>query len=80
MDPLRTVFGNRILSQFALIQWPPRSPDLSAPDFFLWGHLKARVYRTKPRIIEELVTGEVRAIDEETSCDRKPSEETSGVH
>jgi len=26
-------------------EWPPRSPDLSVPDFFLWGFLKNRVYK-----------------------------------
>jgi hypothetical protein len=26
-------------------RWPPRSPDLTPLDFFLWGHIKARVYR-----------------------------------
>ena len=26
--------------------FPPRSPDLSLPDFFLCGHLKGLVYRT----------------------------------
>ena len=29
--------------------WPPRYPDLSLPDFFLWGLLKAQVYRTRVR-------------------------------
>jgi hypothetical protein len=37
MDLSRTMFGNRIRYRSAQIQWPPRSPDLSAPDFFLWG-------------------------------------------
>jgi len=26
--------------------WPPRSPDLSSPDFFLWSYLKDTVYRS----------------------------------
>lgn len=34
--------------------WPPRSPDLSPCDFFLWGFLKSKVYRTRPNNIDEL--------------------------
>jgi len=25
-------------------KWPPRSPDLTVCDFFLWGYVKDRVY------------------------------------
>jgi hypothetical protein len=35
------------------IHWPPRSPDLSVCDFFLWGYLKSKVYAQKPRNIDE---------------------------
>jgi hypothetical protein len=34
--------------------WPPRSPDLSTCDFYLWGYLKGRVYEQIPRNVEEL--------------------------
>ena len=27
-----------------LLQWPPRSPDLTPCDFFLWGFVKDTVY------------------------------------
>ena len=27
--------------------WPPRSPDLTQPNFFLWGYTKERVQRNK---------------------------------
>ena len=36
------------------IEWPPRSPDLTPPDFFLWGVLKDLVYSEKPRTIAAL--------------------------
>jgi len=37
--------------------WPPRSPDLTAWDFFLWGYLKNKVYLTPlPTDLEELKT------------------------
>ena len=32
----------------------PRSPDLTPCDFFLWGHLKNRVYQTPPQDMAEL--------------------------
>lgn len=36
------------------ILWPPRSPDLTPLDFFLWGHLKSVVYKSKVHSLEEL--------------------------
>jgi len=40
---LRRLFPQRVISGFGDVPWPPRSPDLTAPDFFLWGYLK-KVY------------------------------------
>lgn len=36
------------------VGWPPRSPDLAPCDFFLWGHVKNNIYKTKPQDINEL--------------------------
>lgn len=36
------------------IRWPPRSPDLTPCDFFLWGFLKQKVYTTRPQNLDEL--------------------------
>ena len=36
------------------IEWPSYSPDLSPPDFFLWGYLKDRVFKDRPKTIPEL--------------------------
>ena len=36
------------------MDWPARSPDLTPPDFFLWGVLKDDVYSKNPRTIPEL--------------------------
>jgi len=36
------------------IPWPPRSPDLSPLDFFLWGYIKNIVYAEKIRNIQNL--------------------------
>ena len=34
--------------------WPPRSPDLTTSDCFLWGYLKSKVYKSNPHRIQEL--------------------------
>uniref|UniRef100_A0A1B6G3J3 Tc1-like transposase DDE domain-containing protein n=1 Tax=Cuerna arida TaxID=1464854 RepID=A0A1B6G3J3_9HEMI len=36
------------------VEWPARSHDLSLLDFFLWGYLKDKVYRTKPQDLAHL--------------------------
>lgn len=36
------------------VEWPPRSPDLTPLDFFLWGVLKDMVYAEKPNTIDIL--------------------------
>ena len=35
-------------------EWPPRSLDLTQCDFYLWGYTKEKVYKKKPRILEDL--------------------------
>jgi hypothetical protein len=34
--------------------WPPQSPDLTPPDYFLWGYLKQAAYSNRPQSIEDL--------------------------
>jgi hypothetical protein len=36
------------------LQWPPRSPNLTILDFYLWRHLKAMVYQVKIQNIKHL--------------------------
>jgi len=54
MEAVRELFGNRVISRFGSVPWPPRSPDLSVCDFFLWGYLKNKVYTTRLRTLDEL--------------------------
>ena len=42
---LQGKFPSRVISKQGSVNWPPRSPDLSALDFFLWGYLKNEVYK-----------------------------------
>ena len=39
---LTEFFGRKIIAIDHPIEWPPRSPDLTPCDFFLWGYLKAK--------------------------------------
>src|SRR5215469_4357002 len=41
---LKTRFAGRWIGRAAPIAWPPRSPDLTQLDFFLWGFVKDRVF------------------------------------
>jgi len=53
---------------FGYIAWPARSPELTVPDFFLWGFLKDRVFWRCIMTIQELkqaIVDEVAAIDED---------------
>ena len=53
---------------FGDIAWPARSPELTVPDYFLWGFLKDRVFRRRIMTIQELkqaIVDEVASIDED---------------
>lgn len=47
-------FPSRWIGPGGTKEWPPRSPDLTPLDFFLWGYLKDKVYGTNSRTVEEL--------------------------
>jgi len=48
---LNKSFPNRLLGRGGPIAWPPRSPDLTPLDYYLWGHMKTLVYEL--RLIQE---------------------------
>jgi hypothetical protein len=52
MVTIQEVFEERIISRRL---WPPRSPDLSISNFYLWGNLKGKVYKNNPHSIEALL-------------------------
>lgn len=58
---LDTVFINRWIGRRGAIEWPARSPDLTPLDYFYWGYLKDRVFKTKPLNLDE---SRQRIIDE----------------
>jgi hypothetical protein len=61
MEILHEFFGGNVISKGV---WPPRSPDLTTPDFFLWSYLKDTVYRSKPQGLKQLKVNITRAIEE----------------
>jgi hypothetical protein len=48
MTLLKQFFDDRIISKNL---WPPRSPDFTPPEFFLWSYLKETVYKNNPRTL-----------------------------
>ena len=51
---LNTNFPQRWIGRDGPTPWPPRSPDLTPCDFFLWGFIKTRVFRVPVHNILEL--------------------------
>lgn len=53
-NSLINMFGDNWIGTHGPIPWPPRSPDLTPLDFYLWGYVKSKVYATSSRDIIEL--------------------------
>ena len=51
---LEEIFDDRLLILGGNPEWPPRSPDLTPLDFFLWGYLKGKVFTTPCRNVMDL--------------------------
>ncbi|GFV37134.1 putative LOC100569746 [Trichonephila clavipes] len=49
IDLLKDTFGDRLISHFGPVNWPPRSCDLTPLDYFLWGYVKSLVLDKPPR-------------------------------
>lgn len=64
---LNETFPGRWIGRGGPILWPPRSPDITPLDFFLWGYVKDIVYKTQVQDINDLrnrITGAIATIDE----------------
>ena len=48
MERLQQLFLDRIISLGRDHEWPPKSPDLTPLEFFVWGYLKSKVCLTQP--------------------------------
>ncbi|GFW99596.1 uncharacterized protein TNCV_3418291 [Trichonephila clavipes] len=54
IDLLKDTLGDRLISRFGSVNWPPRSCDLTPLDYFLWGYVKSLVYADKPQTLDHL--------------------------
>ncbi|GFY14443.1 transposable element Tc3 transposase [Trichonephila clavipes] len=54
IDLLKDTFGDRLISRFGPVNWPPRSCDLTPLDYFLWGYVKSLVYVDKQQTLDHL--------------------------
>ncbi|GFV29407.1 uncharacterized protein TNCV_438261 [Trichonephila clavipes] len=54
IDLLKDTFGDRLISRFGPVNWPPRSCDLTPLDYFLWGYVKSLVFADKPQMLDHL--------------------------
>jgi hypothetical protein len=51
MEMLKQSFHDTIISKNL---WPPQSPDLTPPHYFLWGYLNQVMYSNRPQTTEGL--------------------------
>ena len=63
-DYLNEQFGDRWIGREGPVTWPPRSPDLTPLDFFLWGYMKSLVYETPVESEEDLLARIMAAAQE----------------
>ncbi|GFY07082.1 histone-lysine N-methyltransferase SETMAR [Trichonephila clavipes] len=54
IDLLKDTFGDRLISRFGPVNWPPRSCDLTPLDYFLWGYVKSLVNADKQQTLDHL--------------------------
>ena len=48
------MFGDAWIGRGGPTAWPARSPDITPRDFFLWGYVKDRVYKTPVNDMDHL--------------------------
>lgn len=53
---LSATFPEKVISTYSETPWPARSPDITPPDFFLWGFVKNYVYQQSFETEEQLRT------------------------
>ncbi|GFT64876.1 putative transposable element [Trichonephila clavipes] len=62
IDLLKDMFGDRLISRFGPVNWPPKSCDLTPLGYFLWGYVKSLVYADKPQTLDHLEDNILRVI------------------
>lgn len=51
---LNRKFSDKCIGRGGLINWPPRSLELTSMDFFFWGYIKNLVYSTSPTTADDM--------------------------
>ncbi|GFV01458.1 DUF4817 domain-containing protein [Trichonephila clavipes] len=64
IDLLKDTFGDRLISRFGPVNWPPRSSYLTPLDYFLWGYVKSLVYADKSQTLDHLEDNIRRVTDD----------------
>lgn len=54
-------YPGRWIGRGGPVAWPPRSPDLNPLDYFLWGHLKGKVYTAEEINTQEELQARIAA-------------------
>ncbi|GFU50963.1 putative DD41D transposase [Trichonephila clavipes] len=54
IDLLKDTFGDRLISRFGPVNFPPESCDLTPLDYFLGSYVKSLVYADKPQTLDHL--------------------------
>ncbi|GFY12630.1 DUF4817 domain-containing protein [Trichonephila clavipes] len=71
IDLLKDTFGDRLISRFGPVNWPPRSCDLTPLDYFLWSYVKLLVYADKLQTLDHLKDNIRRVIADVGKSHRK---------
>lgn len=51
---LNNTYPERWIGRGRAVNWPPRSPDITKIDFFLWGYVKERLYQEPPTTSDDM--------------------------
>ena len=74
------MFDNRWFRRLGPWDWPARSPDLTPLDFYLWGDLKKKVYKTPVQSKQDLRQRVINCIEElDASEIRRATTESPGI-
>ena len=51
---INEIFDENWIGRGGPVAWPPRSPDLTSPNYFLWGFVKERVMAIAPTTPDDM--------------------------
>ena len=51
---MNEIFDEKWIGRGGPVAWPPRSTDLTSPDYFLWGFVKERVMAVAPTVPDDI--------------------------